>query len=69
MRYSWPPRSLGLGPPLNLITLSPEHRAGLGWRALQSIALAVGAAIVIATIDQLFFDGATARRTPSLNVH
>jgi len=69
MRYHWPPRTLGLGPPLNLVTFSPAHRARLGRWALQSIAFAVAAAIVVAAIDRLFFDGETARRTPALDVH
>lgn len=69
MRLVWPPRPLGLGPPLNLATLSPAHRATLGRRGAQSIALAVAAAIVVAVVDQLVFDGATARRTPALHAH
>ena len=55
MKFPWPPRSLGLGPPLNLITLSPQHRTKLGSHALQSIVFAFIAAIIIATIDQVFF--------------
>jgi membrane protease YdiL (CAAX protease family) len=69
MKYHWPPRPLGLGPPLNLVTLSPQHRARAKRHAFQSIAFAVAAAIVIAAIDRFFFDGETARRTPALNVH
>lgn len=69
MKIHWPRRPLGLGPQLNLVTLSREHRVGLGRRALQSVAIAIAAAIVIAAIDQFFFEGATARRTPALNVH
>ncbi len=68
-RYHWPPRPLGLGPPLNLVTLSPDHRSGLGRRAFKSIVFAVAAAIVIAAIDQFFFAGETARRTPALDAH
>lgn len=37
MRYHWPPRPLGLGPPLNLVTLSREHRARLGRHAMKSV--------------------------------
>lgn len=69
MKINWPPRPLGLGPPLNLVTLSREHRAGLGRRALQSVALGIAAAIVVATIDQVFFGGETAARTPALDAH
>ena len=69
MRYHWPPRPLGLGPPFNLVTFSPEHRARLWLLALKSVAFAVAAAIVIAAIDQLFFGGETARRTPALDAH
>jgi membrane protease YdiL (CAAX protease family) len=69
IRFTWPPRLLGLGPPLNLVTGSPEHRRGLGRRALESVAFAVAAAIVVAVIDQLLFGGETARRTPALDAH
>lgn len=69
MKYHWPPQALGLGPPLNLVSFSREHRAQLGRRALQCVALAVATAILIAAIDHFFFDGATARRTPPLNEH
>lgn len=69
MRYHWPPRALGLGPPLNLVTLAPEHRARLVRHAWQSIACALAAALVITAIDQFFFEGATARRTPALDAH
>lgn len=69
MKYHWPPRALGLGPPLNLATLSPQHRLKLARHALQSIALAIAAAIIIAAIDQFFFDGVTAMRTPALGQH
>ena len=69
MRLHWPPRPLGLGPPLNLVSFSRDHRATIGGSALQSIALAIVAAIVIAAIDQLFFGGETARRTPALDEH
>jgi membrane protease YdiL (CAAX protease family) len=69
MKYHWPPKPLGLGPPLNVVTLSPQHHDGLKRRALQSIVFAVAAAIVIAAIDQFFFEGETARRTPALDAH
>lgn len=69
MKLHWPPRPLGLGPPLNLVTLSREQRAGAGWLALQSVALGVAAALLIAAIDHFFFDGATARGTPALHEH
>lgn len=69
MKYHWPPRPLGLGPPFNVVTLSPQHSAGLKWHALQSIVFAVAAALVIAAIDQFFFEGETARRTPALDAH
>lgn len=69
VRLTWPPRALGLGPPLNLVTLSREQRAGFGRRALESIALAIAGALVVAAIDQVFFGGETARRTPALNLH
>ena len=69
MKYHWPPRALGIGPQLNLVTLSREGRAKLGRYALSSIALAVAGAIVIAAIDQLFFEGVTAMRTPALDMH
>jgi membrane protease YdiL (CAAX protease family) len=69
MRYHWPPRPLGLGPPLNLATPSPERRARLGRYALQTVAFAVAAAVVVALVDQLFFGGETARRNPALDAH
>lgn len=69
MRLHWPPRALGLGPPLNLLSLSRELRPLLGPRVLQSFALAMAAAALIATIDQFFFGGETARRTPALDAH
>lgn len=69
MKYHWPPRPLGLGPPLNLVSVSPEHRAQLGRRALQSVALAIATAMLIAAIDHFLCDGETARRTPALNEH
>ena len=69
MKIHWPPRALGLGPRLNLMTLSREHRAGLVRRAWQSVALGVAAAMIVAAIDQLFFDGGTATRTPALSEH
>lgn len=49
--------------------MSPGGRARFGRRALEGVALAVAAAIVIAAIDQLFFGGETARRTPPLDAH
>lgn len=69
MRLHWPPRALGLGPPLNLMSLSREQRPLLARRVWQSVALAIAAAALIAAIDHFFFDGETARRTPALDVH
>jgi membrane protease YdiL (CAAX protease family) len=69
MKFHWPPRPLGLGPPLNLVSFSREHRAKLGKSALQSIALAIVAAVVIAAIDGFFFGGVTTLRTPALDQH
>jgi membrane protease YdiL (CAAX protease family) len=69
MKLHWPPRALGLGPPLNLVVRSREHRAGVGRLALQSVALSVAAALLIAAIDHFLFDGATARGTPALDEH
>lgn len=69
MRHDWPRRPLGLGPFLNLVSVSPAHRATFGRYAVKSIALAVAVAIVIAVVDQLFFGGETARRTPALDSH
>jgi len=69
MQLHWPPRALGLGPPLNLVTRSREQRAGFARRASQSAALGVAAAVVVAAIDYLIFNGETARRTPALDAH
>lgn len=66
---SWPPRPLGLGPPLNLVSLSRETRRQMARHAVQACVLAVGAAALIALIDQLFFAGATSLRTPALDEH
>lgn len=69
MTIPWPPRALGLGPPLNLVTLSRERRGELRRGVSQSVALGLAAAIVVAAIDQFIFDGETARRTPALDAH
>lgn len=69
MKLHWPPQAIGLGPPLNLVTLSPRHRARLGRHALQSVAFGVLAAFLIAAIDHFFFNGETAKRTPALDEH
>lgn len=69
MKFHWPPLPLGLGPPLNILALSREHRTGFGRRAWKSVVLAVAAAIVIAAIDHFFFSGETASRTPALDAH
>lgn len=69
IKLHWPPKAIGLGPPLNLVMRSPEHRAELGRRALQSVAFGILAALLVATIDHLFFGGETARRTPALDEH
>jgi membrane protease YdiL (CAAX protease family) len=69
MKIHWPPPPLGLGPPLNFVTLSREHRAGFGRRALQSVALGLLGAIVVAAIDHVFFAGGTAAVVPPLDAH
>lgn len=69
MKIHWPPKEIGLGPPLNLVTLSRQHRDGLGRRALQSVTFGILAALLIAAIDHFFFSGETARGTPALDEH
>ena len=69
MKLHWPPRALGLGPPFNLMFLARDKNVRYRTRALQSVALGVAVAVVVAVIDQLFFEGETARRTPALNAH
>ena len=52
-----------------MVTLAPDHRAGLIRHAVQSTVFAVAAAILVAVLDQLLFDGVTATRTPALDAH
>ena len=69
MKIQWPPAALGLGPQLNLVMLLPDRRTRLGGHALQQVGLAIALAMVIAAIDQVFFGGMTAQRTPALDLH
>ena len=69
MKLRWPPKAIGLGPPLNLVMWSRQPRAELGRRALLSVTSGVLAASLIAAIDHFFFHGETARGTPALDEH
>ncbi|HEX6573887.1 MAG TPA: CPBP family intramembrane glutamic endopeptidase [Gemmatimonadaceae bacterium] len=65
----WPPRALGLGPPLNAMLFSADRRRSLRKSALESAALGAGAALIVMAIDHYFFDGLTARQTPEWSEH
>jgi membrane protease YdiL (CAAX protease family) len=67
--FSWPPKAIGLGTPLNLATFLRLPRAEIGSRALQAVTLSLLGAMLIAAIDSFFFEAATARRTPPLDEH
>lgn len=69
IKFSWPPKPLGLGAPLNLVTFLRLPPAEMARRALQSVTFGILAAFLIAAIDHVFFDGQTARGTPALDEH
>jgi membrane protease YdiL (CAAX protease family) len=69
VRLRWPPPPLGLGAPLNLVTLSRELRPRFQAQWWLAPVLGLAAGLTVIGIDALFFGGETARRTPSLSEH
>src|SRR5688572_10595415 len=69
MKLLWPPKSLGLGTPLNLAAVSAETRPLLtrDWWLAPVTGVVIAFAIVAA--DRIFFGGATMAGTPDLRSH
>jgi hypothetical protein len=69
MRAHWPPRPLGLGPPLNLALLSPTTRPLTRRRWWLPLVAGVATALAMMAADRALFGGVTMRATPGLNEH
>jgi hypothetical protein len=69
VRAHWPPRALGIGPPLNLALLSATTRplARRSWWLPPVVGLTTALAMMAA--DHALFGGVTMRATPGLNEH
>jgi hypothetical protein len=68
MRLLWPPRPLGLGPPLNLAACSRETWPLLrGW--WMAPVLGVAMALLVVGVDRVLFRGVTMAGIPGLGSH
>ena len=69
MTLLWPPKSLGLGTPLNLAVLSARTRPLLTRDAWLAPVIGVAVAFTIVAADRMLFGGATMAGTPDLSSH